>query len=194
MPRRRRHAAASQPSSGPPAARDERRRRLPPAARYVLAFAGAATVLFGLYQLTEATHRFAVVNRCNAALCGGVLRGVGVDAQRNGTMLRLPGGGMEIISECSAIYVAILFAAAVIAFPTTWRARLRGLAVGLPILFAVNLLRLATLGLVIRYRAALLPLFHEYLWQVLFVIVVTALYVAWIERIVPRATRPRSPA
>jgi exosortase H (IPTLxxWG-CTERM-specific) len=189
MPRKRRTGEAPSPgrgsSAGPRSAR--------PALRYVLGFAGVATLLFGLYQLTEVTHRFGVVNRCNAVLCGGVLRGVGVAAERSGTTLRMPGGGMEIISECSAIYVAILFAAAVIAFPTTWRARLRGLLIGLPILFAVNLLRLATLGLVIRYRASLLPLFHEYLWQVLFVIVVTALYLAWIERIVPRA-RPRSTA
>lgn len=194
MPRKRRRPAASLPQPGARAAQDERLRRSTPALRYVLAFGGVAALLFGLYQLTEVTHRFAIVNRFNAALCGGVLRGVGVDAQRSGTLLQLPGGGMQIISECSAIYVAILFAAAVIAFPTTWRARLRGLAVGLPILFVVNLLRLATLGLVIRYRAALLPLFHEYLWQVLFVIVVVALYVTWIERIVPRAARPCSPA
>jgi exosortase H (IPTLxxWG-CTERM-specific) len=191
MSGKRRRAADASQHRGPRTHGSTGARRARPALRYVAVFAGVAALLFGLYQLTEVTHRFSVVNRCNAVVCGGVLRGVGVQADRNGTTLRLPGGGMEIISECSAIYVAILFAAAVIAFPTTWRARLRGLALGVPILFAVNVVRLASLGLVIRYRAALLPLFHEYLWQVLFVIVVTALYLAWIERIVPRA-RPRS--
>jgi exosortase/archaeosortase len=72
----------------------------------------------------------------------------------SGTALQMRGGTMEIISECSAIYVAILFTAAVLAFPTTWRARGRGLAFGLPCIAVLNLLRLVSLGLVMQYRAA----------------------------------------
>ena len=61
------------------------------------------------------------------------------------------------------------------------------LALGVPVLLAVNVLRLVTLGIVLRHRPGLLPFFHEYLWQVLFVLVVAALYLVWIERMVPGA-------
>ncbi len=158
-----------------------------PALRFGLLFAAAAIGLFGLYQVTEITHTFHAVNELNATLCVQLLRFGGIPVERSGTTLLLPTGGMDVVSECSAIYVLILFSAAVLAFPTTWKARGRGLLMGLPILFAVNLLRLVSLGVVIRFRAALLPLFHEYLWQVLFILVVAALYLFWIERIVPRA-------
>src|SRR5262245_9681929 len=159
--------------------------------RFAAMFFGFAVVLFTLYQVSEATHRFGSINVLNAQLCSAVLRGVGVAAVRDGTTLALGTGAMQIISECSAIYVAILFTAAVLAYPTTWRARTRGLAFGLPSIFVLNVFRLVSLGLVIRYRASLLPLFHEYLWQVFFILVVAALYLVWIERMVPRArTRP----
>jgi archaeosortase B (VPXXXP-CTERM-specific) len=157
--------------------------------RFGVAFGVLAAALFAIYQWTEATGRFRAVNVANGAACAAVLRLCGVPATQSGTTVDVGagGGGMEIISECSAIYVLILFTAAVLAFPTTWRARARGLALGLPLLLAINVVRLVTLGLIVRYRPAWLPLFHEYLWQVFFVIVVVVLYLVWIERMVPRA-------
>jgi exosortase H (IPTLxxWG-CTERM-specific) len=154
--------------------------------RYFVVFLAAAIGLFGLYQVSEATGSFRHVNAANATVCSTVLGWFGIPNTHVGTALQMRGGTMEIISECSAIYVAILFTAAVLAFPTTWRARGRGLAFGLPCIAVLNLLRLVSLGFVMQYRAALLPLFHEYLWQVLFVLVVAALYLLWIERSVPR--------
>jgi archaeosortase B (VPXXXP-CTERM-specific) len=164
-----------------------------PMLRFVATFVLLAAVLFSLYQLSEATHRFHYVNDGNAALSGAILNLTGVQARRDGSQLSFPRGGMQIISECSAIYVAILFAAGVLAFPTTARARLRGLALGLPCIFLINILRLASLGAVIEHWPNLLPLFHEYLWQVFFILVVAGLYLLWIERIVPRE-RPHQPA
>jgi exosortase H (IPTLxxWG-CTERM-specific) len=155
--------------------------------RFLVTFAAVAVAFFAVYQWSEATARFRPVNEVNAAACALVLRLCGIDADRTGTLVHVGAGGMEIISECSAIYVLILFAAAVIAFPTAWGARLRGLALGLPILLAVNVLRLVTLGAVVRYKPAWLPLFHEYLWQVLFVLLVCGLYLVWMERMIPRA-------
>jgi archaeosortase B (VPXXXP-CTERM-specific) len=158
--------------------------------RYLGLFMAFAVGLFALYQVSEATHHFRHVNVTNATICGKVLGWIGIRNQTVATNVSIGTTSMEIISECSAIYVAILFTAGVLAFPTTWRARWRGLAFGLPCIFVINILRLVSLGIVIQYRAALLPLFHEYLWQVLFVLVVAVLYLLWIERFVPReATR-----
>jgi exosortase H (IPTLxxWG-CTERM-specific) len=154
--------------------------------RFVAVFVAVAVGLFGAYWIVEVSHLFHSVNVLNAILSGGLLDVVGVDNARSGTVLTFRRGGMEVISECSGVYVAILFAAGVLAFPAPWRARLLGLAVGLPLIFAINVLRLTTLGAIIAYKAAWLPLFHEYLWQVFFILVVAALYLVWIERMVPR--------
>lgn len=177
-----------------PRRRDRARQRDGRAARhFAVAFAVTAVLLFALYQWSEASGRFRPVNVANAAACAAVLRLGGIASTHDGTHVRVGDAGMDIISECSAIYVLILFAAAVLAFPTTWRARLRGLSLGIPILLTVNVVRLVTLGVILRHRPAWLPLFHEYLWQIVFVLVVAALYLLWIERMVPGA-RTDSPA
>lgn len=175
--------------TGEPAARAARALPLRtgrPFVRYVVLFAAAALGFFALYWLAEVSGWFERVNRANAVLATALLDLLGTHPVRGGTSIALAGGAMQVVSECSAVYVAILFAAAVLAFPTTWRARGRGLALGLPLLFLVNVVRLVTLGLVLEHRASLLPFVHEYLWQVLFVLVVAALYLAWIEWVVPR--------
>jgi len=154
--------------------------------RFVLTFLGVAAVLFSIYWATDASGHFGVVNKGNAALCNAVLHCFGIGGTRIGTQLTYRGGGMDIISECSAVYVVILFAAGVLAFPTSWRARLRGLGLGIPLLLLINILRLASLGVVLEHRAALLPLFHEYLWQVFFILLTAFLYLQWIERLVRR--------
>ncbi|MFQ5598978.1 MAG: exosortase H [Candidatus Krumholzibacteriia bacterium] len=154
--------------------------------RFVVTFAVVAVVLFCAYWTTEVTGRFRHVNELNAVLSGAVLNVLGVANVRSGTVVSFRSGGMEIISECSGIYVAILFAAGIFAFPTAWRIRLRGLALGLAAIFVINVLRLVTLGAVIAHKESLLPLFHEYLWQVFFILVVSCLYLLWIERMVPR--------
>ena len=163
-----------------------RSRRGPRLGGYFLRFAVASIALFALYRWAEVTGAFQHVNQWNAIASGALLRLVGIGNERSGAVLEFGSGGLQIISECSAIYVLILFAAAVLAFPTRWQARLWGLALGVPCILAINVLRLATLGAVVRYRADLLPFFHEYLWQVLFVLVVAVLYLVWIERAVGR--------
>jgi hypothetical protein len=101
-------------------------------------FAATATPLFAAYWSTETTGRFQSVNVLNAVLSAALLRVFGVDTDRFATVLQFKHSGMEIISECSGIYVAILFASGVLAFPTTWRARLAGVLLGVAAIFAIN--------------------------------------------------------
>ena len=157
--------------------------------RYLLLFAATAVGCFAVYWITEVTGKFQSVNVLNARLSGVLLRLFGVATARSDTVLQFSHGGMEVISECSGIYVAILFAAGVLAFPTTWRARAWGLGLGCATIFALNVVRLVTIGVVIAYRESLFPLVHEYLWQIGFVLVVATLYALWIDKL-PGRPRP----
>jgi exosortase H (IPTLxxWG-CTERM-specific) len=154
--------------------------------RFVAIFLVSALVLFLIYWVSDTTGHFDVVNRLNAMLSGGILGLIGLENTRFGTLVQFRAGGMEVISECSGVYVAILFAAGVLAFPAAWRAKLKGVVLGVLVIFAINVLRLVTLGAIIARKREWLPLFHEYLWQVLFILVVAGLYLLWIERMVPR--------
>lgn len=154
--------------------------------RFLGTFLGSAVLLFLLYWISDTTGHFDAVNRLNAMLSASLLGVIGLENTRFGTMVQFRSGGMEVISECSGVYVAILFSAGVLAFPAAWSVKLKGVLLGVLAIFAINILRLVTLGAIIARKREWLPLFHEYLWQVLFILVVAGLYLLWIERMVPR--------
>lgn len=154
--------------------------------RFVATFLVSAVALFLIYWISDTTGHFEQVNRLNAMLSGAILQVLGISNTRMGSTVQFGSGGMQVISECSGVYVAILFSAAVLAFPAAWRTRLSGIVLGVIAIFAINVLRLVTLGAIIAKKRDWLPLFHEYLWQVLFILVVAGLYMLWIERMVPR--------
>ncbi len=52
---------------------------------------------------------------------------------------------VSIIEECTGIYEMIIFTAAVLAFPTRWAKKGIGIALGIPMLYAFNILRILVL-------------------------------------------------
>jgi exosortase H (IPTLxxWG-CTERM-specific) len=148
--------------------------------RFVLRFGLAALALFAAYWMEAAAGGFAPVNALHARVTAALLDRLGIQARAQATSIYLPQGVLDIVDECTGVYVVILFAAGVLAFPVGWRTKMLGLAAGVPCIVAINLVRLVSLGVVLRFRAAWLPWFHEYLWQVLFVGLVVIVYARWV--------------
>lgn len=94
----------------------------------------------------------------------------------------------RLVPDCGAIPSISIFVAAILAFPTSWRKRLLGVIAGVPALYCVNLLRVATLA----YIGAIDPtednrwfsFFHEFVWQGVFIIFVVVAWMIWMELIV----------
>ena len=86
-----------------------------------------------------------------------------------------------VISECGAIESMAIFLAAVLAFPCGWGRRLIGVVLGLPLLYAVNVGRLACLAIIgaMDESGNLFRFVHEYLWQAVYVIFVIAVWLLW---------------
>lgn len=89
---------------------------------------------------------------------------------------------MTVNHECTGIFVYLLFISFVLAYPAPWRGRLSGLAVGIPLIFAVNVLRLATLARVVESHPQAFFYLHEYVWQGIFTVFVLVGSIAWAER------------
>jgi archaeosortase B (VPXXXP-CTERM-specific) len=70
-----------------------------------------------------------------------------------------------VVEECTAFALVFLYGAAVLAYPATWRQRVVGLAVGIPALFALNLIRLVTLAWVGLHIPERFEAVHLYWWQ-----------------------------
>jgi exosortase/archaeosortase family protein len=88
-----------------------------------------------------------------------------------------------VVPSCGAIEVMAIFLAAVLAFPATWRHRSWGLALGLPLLYLVNILRLACLAYIgaLDRSGEWFNFVHEYVWQASYVVFVVIVWMAWAE-------------
>jgi exosortase H (IPTLxxWG-CTERM-specific) len=154
--------------------------------RFYLLFAYLVTLLYlGLHLQTShwlLADRFpGLIARCVA----GLLRVLGQPAQVWERTVSIQGGmSFEVVYQCSGIFLMAIYTAAVLAYPAGAGQKLLGLLLGLPVLFAANVLRLCVLGFVGKYYPGYFDLSHEYLWQGLFIVFVLLLWVLWRDWIV----------
>ena len=92
----------------------------------------------------------------------------------------------RIVPECGAIEVMAIFVAAILAFPAAWTRRLVGIVLGIPLLMALNVIRLTCLALLGAWDSSreYFNFAHEYVWQGIYIIFVLVIWLAWVEFIV----------
>jgi len=100
------------------------------------------------------------------------------------TLVQLGPFGVRIIAECTGIFEALIFVAAVLAYPTSWAKRLIGIGFGVPIMYGFNLLRILVLIGVGRYRYELFDFMHLYFWQATLILMITSVWLLWIFKVV----------
>jgi exosortase/archaeosortase family protein len=162
----------------------------PSATREGLLFcAWFAVLAVGVFAVLYAAQDgfVALVNRHLAWVAERSLRAMGVAAMSSGPVVSVGGFGVEIKSNCNAVYEIGLYAAAVWAYPATLREKAVGTAVGVGVLYAVNAVRvLALIGLGALARDWF-ELAHLYVWQLLYLAAVAACWVGWVIRVRPGA-------
>lgn len=96
--------------------------------------------------------------------------------------------GFTVIPDCGAIPSTAIFCAAILAFPTRWWKRLIGILIGVPILYAVNIFRLACLGIIGAFTngGEWFHFAHKFVWQGLYIVFVVAIWMVWVEFLVRR--------
>lgn len=87
---------------------------------------------------------------------------------------------LEIVVDCAALDVQAIFAAAVVAFPVPWRRRAAGVAAGLALIAAFNVLRIACLYLVGARAPGWFHVLHEEVFQIAIVLGACLMFGAWV--------------
>ena len=105
---------------------------------------------------------------------------------REQEFMRPVGFTFTVVPDCGAIPSMAIFAAAVLAFPCPWGRRLLGLLIGVPVLYAVNVGRLACLGYIGAVDAGgeVFTFVHEYVWQGVYIIFVVVVWLVWVKLLV----------
>lgn len=116
-----------------------------------------------------------------------ILRLSGMDARANGTSISsedLESGGVEIVSACNGMIVCIIYIAAVIAYPCKIKEKAVGVALGIPVIEAINIIRLVCLLYVLRYFPTSFETYHVYVAESFTIAIGVVLWLFWVERFV----------
>ena len=99
-----------------------------------------------------------------------------------------PHGGerLRVIAECTGLFTTIIYISIIGAYPARIREKLLGLAIGIPAIHLLNLIRMVIVALVLFHKRELFDFVHGYLWQVSFVIFMLLLVIFWMGKIVKR--------
>jgi exosortase H (IPTLxxWG-CTERM-specific) len=106
----------------------------------------------------------------------------GAGATANGSLVQSSRFSINISMGCEGVEASSLFMAGVLAFPTSWRAKLIGLAVGVPLIHAINLARLVGLYYAGIYLPSIVEEVHVYVAQTIVILLSTAILIFWLER------------
>ena len=129
-----------------------------------------------------------VLIRATAAIEYGLLAPFTDQAVLKGTYIQFGSFGVEIISECTGLFEVAIYAACVLAFPTSWRKKGLGLLFGIPAIYAFNILRIVCLLVVGRYANSSFEFFHLYFWQGTLILMITSIWMLWIYMVVRNET------
>jgi exosortase H (IPTLxxWG-CTERM-specific) len=148
-------------------------------------FLGTLALVPFLFQF-EAIDRVLIVplNHGIARASGLAITLTGIDTRVQGTTISSDTFSVDIVRECSGAYVMAVFVAAVLAFPSSRKEKLAGIAIGLPGVQAVNLIRVVTLFHVGVWKPDLFEQFHIYVWQTGVIILSMAIWIFWAEVLV----------
>jgi exosortase family protein XrtM len=148
--------------------------------RFLLLF----VVTFAALQLAAVTSRHYIADRLVAWPAQFTLRalypddGLIIDENRiESRRVRL-----NILPGCEGTELFVLLVAGVLAFPARWPAKLRGLALGLTVAFALNQLRVVALYAVVRDHASAFELVHGFVAPTALVAALGAYFWFWSAR------------
>jgi exosortase/archaeosortase family protein len=115
-----------------------------------------------------------------ASLTRTVLNWLGLATLRAGTVLYLPGGfSYDVTIGCTGLLPVAVLAVGILASPGSAAAKRRGLAVGVPLLMAINLLRLVHLFWIGAKAPNYFDLAHSYLWEATLVLCTFITWLLW---------------
>lgn len=98
------------------------------------------------------------------------------------------GFAVSIQAGCNGVEAAIILVAAMLAFPTTWLAKLIGVVVGFFSVQALNILRIISLFYLGQWNQDAFNWAHLYIWQALIMLDVLIVFLVWLK-LLPNETR-----
>lgn len=161
--------------------------------RFFLIFSALVLSLFGVNMLVPVQQQVVLPwTALLAQFCVALVLLFDSTAAAAGKVLwnTATGFGVSIEAGCNGIEACIVLFSAVLAFPSSWRHKLIGLALGFAAVQGLNVLRVISLFYLGQWNAQVFSFAHEYLWQALIMLDVLIVWLLWVRA----AAGPAAPA
>ena len=163
--------------------------------RFSAVFLGVL-LLFFVFELTPVGQRYLVipVTSAVAKISATIIGTFDADTVSAGKTIWNPsnGFGVSIEAGCNGIEASIFLVAVMLAFPSSWRQKLMGIAIGTASVHLLNLLRIISLFYIGQWNQELFEWAHLYIWQALIMLDVLIVFLLWLRYLVS-TRQPGSP-
>jgi archaeosortase B (VPXXXP-CTERM-specific) len=119
-----------------------------------------------------------------ADITGFFLKLFGMTVNVDGRVVSLNNFSMEVVGECTGLYEMLIFLAAMIAFPASYKKKLIGAGLGIPLLYVINIIRMIFIAVIGNWSPKTFDFMHLYFWQVAMILIIVSVWVLWIEKVV----------
>jgi len=159
--------------------------------RFLIVFIALLAVSFG-FELTPFAQTYVVTPWTDAVahMSAALMRGFDGSITTSGNVIGSKASAFAVSIEagCNGLEATLVLLAAIVAFPAPWKHRLRGLALGVLAVQALNIVRVASLFYLGQWNRDVFEWAHLYVWQALIMLDVLIVWVVWM-RWMPRGGR-----
>jgi len=152
-----------------------------PVLRFVGVFLLVVGAFFALSEIPIVQQRvYPAYLALSAEVAGWTLGLLGRDVSVEGAVISGGGASVKVKIGCDASEPIVFLLATMLAFPAPRRARLLGILVGVPVLLALNIVRIVTLFETSLRRPEWFHAVHIRVWQPTFILAVLLIWIAWV--------------
>ena len=158
--------------------------------RFTIIFIFLLLSLF-LLNINEVVRQAAIIPFTSgiASFCSWVVQlfDANVIANKDQILNAKTGEGIHIVAGCNGVEALIIMFSAIVAFPSTWLYKLKGLILGFIAIQGLNTIRIISLFYLVQWDKVWFDWFHLYLWQALIILDALVVWLVWL-RYLPKKT------
>lgn len=119
----------------------------------------------------------------------GLIKLSGLHVIQDSNTLYLTNSSWIVTTECTAIFIMLIFSSFIFVYPASTKQKGIALLSGIPFIFGANILRLYCMAWIDYLKPQYSEVFHNYMWQVVFIMMVVFMWMVWIDKVVNRETK-----
>ncbi len=151
--------------------------------QFIALFITFCTAFYLIYY--QFMDRITFLENITASILGFLLRIFGMVVVVVGNTVTIVGHfTLRFIDECTAMFGSIVYLSCVLAYPADAKKKVIGIVLGIPCLYAINMVRLVILAFVGVSSPGIFEFVHTYLWQTIFIVFVILIWLVWVDKVV----------